>query len=122
MIGAGAVLMALGAGGLLTATTTTSYPALVVQLVALGFGLGLVVPAMTATVLGTVDRTQSGIASGTLNTARQAGSVIGVALFGALVANGARLVSGLHIALAVSVALAVTVGVLTIKIPHESAS
>ncbi len=55
-----------------------------VQLAALGFGLGLVVPAMTAALLGSVNASRSGIASGTLNTARQAGSVIGVALLGSL--------------------------------------
>jgi len=42
---------------------------------------------MTASLLGSVDRTRSGIAAGTLNSARQTGRMIGVALFGSLIAG-----------------------------------
>ena len=42
---------------------------------------------MTAALLGSVYTSLSGIASGTLNAASQAGSVIGVALFGSLAAT-----------------------------------
>ncbi|MBV9819871.1 MAG: MFS transporter [Solirubrobacterales bacterium] len=122
VIAAGALLMATGAAALIGASTHSPFTALVVQLVGLGFGIGLIVPAMTAAVLASVDRSRSGIASGTLNSARQSGSVIGVALFGALIADGGRLVSGLHVALAISVALAILVGALTIKVPKEPTS
>jgi len=37
-----------------------------------------------------------GVASGAINAARQVGSVIGVALLGALVGRGTAFVSGLH--------------------------
>ena len=84
--------------------STSAYASLVAQFVAIGAGLGLVVPAMTAALLGSVERSRSGVASGTLNTARQTGSVIGVALFGSLAAGG--LVAGLHAALWISIALA----------------
>lgn len=47
--------------------------------------IGVIVPLMTSEILGSVDRSYSGVASGTLNTARQTGSVIGVALFGSLI-------------------------------------
>ena len=73
----------------------------------LGFGLGLVVPVMTSSLLGSVDAERSGVASGTLNTARQTGSVIGVALFGSLGASG--VVGGLHSSIFISVALALAV-------------
>ena len=86
------------------------------QLVALGFGLGLIVPVMTASLLGSVERSRSGIASGTLNTARQTGSVIGVALFGSLIAGG-RLVGGLHIALVIAAGLGLIVAVLGARTP-----
>ena len=49
----------------------------------------------------------SGVAAGTLNTARQTGSSIGVALFGSLIAGA--LVAGLHQALAISIGLSVVV-------------
>lgn len=48
-----------------------------------------------------------GIASGALNATRQSGSVIGVALYGALIANKEQLASGTHAALGISAALLV---------------
>lgn len=70
-----------------------------------GVGVGLVVPPMTATVLGAVEATQSGVASGALNATRQAGSVIGVALYGALIAEKNELASGTRLAVCISAAL-----------------
>jgi DHA2 family methylenomycin A resistance protein-like MFS transporter len=64
---------------------------------------------MTSALLATVDRKQSGVASGVLNTTRQVGSVIGVALFGALIAKQDHFISGIHLALYVSIA-AVLIG------------
>lgn len=118
---AGSLLMAAGCATLLGARAATPYTALVTQLVAFGFGLGLIVPAMTATLLGSVERSRSGIASGTLNTARQTGSVIGVGLFGSLITGG-RLVSGLHLALAISLVLSVVVLGLCAAIPRQTMS
>ena len=111
VIAGGALLMAGGAAALVGIGPHSAFTALVVQLSAVGFGLGLIVPVMTASLLGSVERSRSGIASGTLNTARQTGSVIGVALFGSLIAGG-RLVGGLHIALVITVSLSLVVAAL----------
>jgi hypothetical protein len=73
---------------------------------------------LAATLLGSVDRARSGVASGTLSTARQSGSVIGVALFGSLIAGG--LVAGLRLALLVSIVLALIVVALTSGIDTPS--
>jgi DHA2 family methylenomycin A resistance protein-like MFS transporter len=51
-----------------------------------------------------------------LNPARQTGSVVGVALFGSLIARSAYLMSGLHLALAISAGLALTVIALSARI------
>ena len=59
---------------------------------------------------------RSGIASGTLNTARQTGSVIGVALFGSLIAGG-RPGGGLHVALVIAAGLSLLVAVLDARTP-----
>lgn len=59
------------------------------QLVAIGGGLALLVPPLTSALLGSVGKEQSGIAAGVLNATRQTGSVIGVALFGAIVSRAA---------------------------------
>jgi DHA2 family methylenomycin A resistance protein-like MFS transporter len=55
-----------------------------------------------------------------LNTARQIGSVVGVALFGSLIARSAHLVSGLHLELVISAGLALTVAGLTAGIGKAS--
>ena len=71
----------------------------------IGAGIGLTVPPMTSVLLATVDREQSGVASGVLNTTRQVGSVIGVALFGSLIANRHQFISGIHMASYMSAAV-----------------
>src|ERR1700760_3175764 len=73
MLAAGSVILAGGCAGLLGIGAHTSYPAMVVQLIALGFGTGTVVPTITTQVLASVPRTQSGIVGGSLNTLRQTG-------------------------------------------------
>jgi DHA2 family methylenomycin A resistance protein-like MFS transporter len=104
-----ALLMAASLGGLLVVGPSTAYVTIVVQLSTLGLGLGLLVPAMTAAMLGSVDASRSGLASGMLTTARQTGSVIGVALFGSLAAG--QLVVGLRWALVVGGVLMLVVAV-----------
>jgi DHA2 family methylenomycin A resistance protein-like MFS transporter len=101
----GAALMGLGCAGLLGLGAGAAYVALAGQLTALGFGLGLIVPAMTSALLGSTARERSGVASGTLNTARQTGSVLGVALFGALISGPGSVVPGWHVALWISIGL-----------------
>src|SRR6201999_3009945 len=81
---AGLVAMTGGCAGLLGVRPDTSYPVLVGPWVLLAGGLGTVVPPMTAGLMGSVERNLSGVASGTLNTMRQSGSVLGVAVFGSL--------------------------------------
>lgn len=112
LLASGALLLAAGLGGLLVVSPGTCYPAIVAQLISVGFGLGLIVPVMTSALLGSAGPARSGVASGTLNTARQTGSVIGVGLFGSLAAG--HLVSGLRLGLAVSVCLALTVAALAL--------
>jgi MFS transporter, DHA2 family, methylenomycin A resistance protein len=114
VLGVGAALMVVGLVALLGIGAGSSYVSLAAQLTAIGFGLGLIVPVMTSSLLGSVEAERSGVASGTLNTARQTGSVIGVALFGSLI--GGDLVSGLHSALVVSAILALLAGLLALKI------
>jgi DHA2 family methylenomycin A resistance protein-like MFS transporter len=103
----GACIAALGAMALLVIAPGMSYWAICAQLMALGGGLGLLVPPLTSTLLGSVEKTRSGVASGVLNSARQTGSVIGVALFGAFVSERGDFISGARAALLVSAGLLV---------------
>lgn len=101
---AGLAAMAIGCAALLRAGLGTGYPALVGQQILLGGGLGLLVPPMTGLLLSGVDRSRSGVAAGALTAFRQAGSLLGVALFGAL-AGGGHFFPGLHLALWTSIAI-----------------
>ena len=100
---AGLAAMAAGCAGLLWIGPATGYPAMLAQQVLLGGGIGLLVPPMTGLVLGTAERSRSGVASGALTAFRQAGSLLGVALLGSLAAT--RFYPGLHTALWVSIAV-----------------
>jgi DHA2 family methylenomycin A resistance protein-like MFS transporter len=103
--------MAVGCAGLLTIGRSTPLVELVVQQVLLGGGIGLVVPPMTTSLMASVERGRSGIAAGTLNTTRQTGSVLGVAVFGTLIASKGSFIAGFHVALGISIVL-VAVGML----------
>src|SRR5947209_5630979 len=98
----GASVSALGCVGLLWIEAGTGYWAIFAQMIAISSGLGLLVPPLTSTSLGSVEKARSGIAAGVLNATRQTGSVLGVALFGSLVASEGAFVQGLHIALVIS--------------------
>jgi DHA2 family methylenomycin A resistance protein-like MFS transporter len=77
---------------------------------------------MTSEILGSVDRSYSGVASGTLNTARQTGSVIGVALFGSLIGTAAsRISGGIHTTLVISVGLMLCTVALAMRLAPEPA-
>ena len=101
----GQAMMSLGCVALLGLTPRTSIAMMALPMLLMGVGVGLVVPPMTSSVPGTVDRAQSGVASGALNATRQAGSVLGVALYGALIAGPGALTSGTRAALGVSAGL-----------------
>jgi DHA2 family methylenomycin A resistance protein-like MFS transporter len=86
---------------------TASIWAMLPGLALIPAGMGLAVPAMTTAILGSVQRSQGGTASAVLNTARQVGGAMGVAVYGALVAAPATaaILSGIEIALGVSTVL-----------------
>lgn len=101
----GACISALGCLGLIWIEAGTSYWAIFAQMIAISGGLGLLVPPLTSTLLGSVEKARSGIAAGVLNATRQTGSVLGVALFGSQVASEATFMTGLHLSLIISAAV-----------------
>jgi len=101
---AGLALAAVGFGLLSTVTAGTPWLAMLPGLVVTPAGIGTAVPAMTTALLGAVPRSRAGIASGVLNTVRQAGGAMGVALFGSLLAGGG--LSGMAWALLLAAGLA----------------
>lgn len=81
----------LSAAGIVAArfllVASPSFAGLAVVLAVAGLGFGIAVVPLTSAVLGHVPAERSGMAASTTNTARQLGSVVGVAALGAIV-NG----------------------------------
>ena len=98
------MITAAGCVALLPMASGTSYGAIGAPLIILGGGLGLLVPSLTSTLLGSVEKSRSGIAAGVLNATRQTGSVLGVALFGSLVAGNNAFMAGAHASLVTALA------------------
>jgi len=105
VIATGALIAAAGCLTLLGIAQDTNYWAILAQLIAMGGGLGLLVPPLTSTLLGSVEKSRSGIAAGVLNSTRQTGSVLGVALFGSLIGQSHAFLFGTRAALIISALL-----------------
>lgn len=87
------------------------YSTMVAPLVLSGMGISMAGPALQKAVLGAVDRTQTGIASGVFNMFRQLGGAMGTAIavmvftaFGAMAPVG-RFAAGFRAAMVASAAL-----------------
>jgi MFS transporter, DHA2 family, methylenomycin A resistance protein len=65
----------------------TGYLIIAVVFAFLGAGMGLAITPTTAAAMGSVQRQRSGIASGTVNATRQAGSTLGIAVLGAIITS-----------------------------------
>jgi MFS transporter, DHA2 family, methylenomycin A resistance protein len=63
---------------------------------AYGVGMGFSIAPTNAAAMGSVQRQRSGIASGTVNAARQAGNTLGIAILGSVLVRGSGFVGGLH--------------------------
>lgn len=83
MLGA-AIVGAAGQLCLLLITPTSTYPRLVPALIGVGLGVGMFTAPVVAAAIRAVPPERSGLASGVNNTARQAGTALGVAIFGAI--------------------------------------
>jgi MFS transporter, DHA2 family, methylenomycin A resistance protein len=121
IIATGAAVAAAGCVALIGMGRGTSYWAMCAQLLAIGAGLGLLVPPLTSTLLGSVEKARSGVAAGVLNATRQTGSVLGVALFGSLIGRTNAFIPGARISLIISAILLVgaTVTIMAGKAPKK---
>jgi DHA2 family methylenomycin A resistance protein-like MFS transporter len=105
VIAAGAAIAAAGCGALVFIAPGTPYWAIGPQMAAIGAGLGLLVPPLTSTLLGSVEKSRAGIAAGVLNATRQTGSVLGVALFGSLLGSSGAFIAGARASLLIAMIL-----------------
>ncbi|MEV7416924.1 DHA2 family efflux MFS transporter permease subunit [Streptomyces sp. NPDC089919] len=83
LIGAGALLLAL-------VSADSSWPVLVPGLLVAGAGVGAVGPSLAAAAMDAVAPARAGMAGGALNTARQLGMALGIAVLGGLFHAGVR--------------------------------
>lgn len=106
------------AGGLLLVCLlplSTPAWAVALLLVPVGIGGSLAVPAMTGLMLESVAPERAGLAGGVLNTFRQFGGALAVAVFGALIADRATFLHGLRVGLVSAAALLVATAVLGLR-------
>jgi DHA2 family methylenomycin A resistance protein-like MFS transporter len=100
----GSAVLLIGSAGITLASTGFSYPLTALALLLIGFGGGLRTPIATSVILSTVDKKYSGITSGISTATGQLGASIGVAIFGAFLANPYRIADGTRIAATISAA------------------
>jgi hypothetical protein len=84
LIGAGSALCALLLGA------QSSWPALVAGYAVIGAGVGLVMPTLAESAMGSVPAERGGMAGGAITTARQLGFAIGIAVLGTVFAGRAE--------------------------------
>jgi len=116
-----AIGMGVGAVGFLTLTAATAaipYAWLMVPMAAAGFGIAFTMPAATTAVIDAAPAERAGIASGLLNTGRQVGGALGIAVLGTLYA-AATFPTGFRLAMAV--AGAAYLGGLALAVSHPRA-
>jgi EmrB/QacA subfamily drug resistance transporter len=91
IIGTGMLLIAAGSlACALMIDASSSWPALIAGYAIIGAGVGLVMPTLASSAMGSVDPQRGGMAAGTITTARQLGYAVGVAVIGTVFAARAR--------------------------------
>jgi MFS family permease len=83
----GAALIAIAIAGLTTLKPDTPLWHISADMVVLGLGFGMVLPTMSLVVQNAVPYQYLGVASSSSQFFRQIGSVLGIAVFGAILAN-----------------------------------
>ena len=86
----GMLFLSAGLFGLSHIQVASSYNAIWPFYVVIGVGMGLAMPAVSATGMAAVDRDRSGIASGVINANRQVGGALGIAVLGSVAATLTR--------------------------------
>jgi EmrB/QacA subfamily drug resistance transporter len=125
LMGAGMTL--LGIGGLLYQRigVHTSYWVLLPPMIVGGFGMAMTMSPMTSAAMASVPIDKAGVGSGVLNSFRQVGGSLGIALMGAILASyvvphasraqsAQNFVNGLHAALLTSAGIAFAAAIVAV--------
>lgn len=117
----GSSVGALGFFSLLLAQANSlSYFWLVVPLAAMGFGISFCQPAATVVAIHALPKERAGLAAAIFTTSRQVGSLLGVALFGSIIATTAYFVLGFQITLIISGITYLSALVLALTLPSDT--
>ncbi|WP_370961530.1 MFS transporter [Amycolatopsis sp. cg9] len=106
VVTAGLALIAGGLAVLAVLPTTTPGWVIAAAMVPVGVGGPTVIPPIIAVLLGAVGARRAGTASGVLNTSRQLGGALAVAVFGALLAGPSGWDTGMRVSLLLAAAIA----------------
>lgn len=115
----GQFLMAAGLIGLSFAAAGAPVAVVMLLTVAVGLGGPFAIPTMTAMLVGSVPADLVGTASGVLNTFRQFGGALAIAVFGALIAHSGDFLRGMAISLWVAAVLLAAGGVAALSLRSQ---
>jgi EmrB/QacA subfamily drug resistance transporter len=123
LVGTGMTLLSVMLFYYTTLGAHESFWALLPGLLTGGIGMGMTMTPVTAAAMSAVSVDKAGVGSAVLNSARQVGGSLGIAVMGAIVAGSSNYLTGFHDALRVGAILCLTgaaVAVLAIrKIEHK---
>lgn len=115
---AGQVLMIAGLLGLAVVPGDLPLWGVALLMVPVGVGGSFTVPPLTSLLLDAVPAPQAGTASGVLNTSRQVGGSMGVAVSGAAIAHLSDFTDGLRTSLVGLAVLVLVTAALSLLLPH----
>jgi DHA2 family methylenomycin A resistance protein-like MFS transporter len=113
----GQLMMAVGLCGLTLSSTDHPLWTIALLMIPVGLGGSLTVPPVTSLLLDAAAQAHAGTASGVLNTARQVGGSMGVAVSGAVIAHVNEFVDGSRISFVVLGVLVITTCLLSSLLP-----
>ncbi|MGW0058550.1 MFS transporter [Streptosporangium sandarakinum] len=116
-IALGQAVVVLAIFGLLWMDEGTGGAVVAVMLVPIGLGMGLVVPSLTAVLLNDIAADRAGTAAGILNSFRQTGGALAVAVLGTSVADRGGFVVDLRVALCVAAVMLVATTAAALMLP-----
>jgi MFS transporter, DHA2 family, methylenomycin A resistance protein len=102
-IKAGLLVSAAGFLTLLAASAGPDRVLLTAALVPAGAGLGFAIPSVIVVLLDAIPADQAGMAAGLLNSSRQVGGTLAVAVFGAMISHRASFLPGMRASLLIAV-------------------
>ena len=116
-IKAGLLVSVAGLVALLAVSTGPDHALLAAALVLAGTGLGFAVPSVIVVLLDAIPADQAGMGAGLLNSSRQVGGTLAVAVFGALISNRASFLPGMRASLLIAVVVLAAASMAAFTLP-----